>query len=132
MNYTLEKLLEIPVDGLTKTINKIKNKQDFIIKDFGLINVKSKSNEYTLNQKKILYEKNIEITDNNSFIVNKNLIDVPIFSLINIPNFDITNIDLEYDVEIMGSKNKKMYCANQPITGKYVNNLKFNITFESK
>lgn len=132
MNYTLEKLLEIPVEGLTKTINKIKNKQDFIIKDIGLTNVKSKNEEYILKQKKILFEKNVEITDNNSYFVNKNLIDVPVFSLINLPNFDLTNIDLEYDVEIMGSKNKKMYCANQPITGEYVNNLKFNITFESK
>ena len=131
MNYTLEKLLIIPIDGVFKTITNIKNKQEYLIRDFGLLSTEDK-NEYFIKTNKFKYDDQPEITSNNSYIQQKKILEVPIFSLVKLPNLKFQNVEIEYDIEMIGSKNKKVYGLNQPISTKLPNNLNFKITLETK
>jgi len=131
MNYTLEKLLIIPIDGVFKTITNIKNKQEYLIRDFGLLSTTDR-NKYFIKTNKFKYDDQAEITTNNSYIQNKKILEVPIFSLVKLPNLKFKNIEIEYDIEIIGSKDKKVYGLNQPISTNFPNNLNFKITLETK
>ena len=130
MNYTLEKLLIIPIDGVFKTITNIKNKQEYLIRDFGLLTTEDK-NEYFIKTNKFKYDDQPEITSNDSYIQQKKILEVPIFSLVKLPNLKFQNVEIEYDIEMIGSKNKKVYGLNQPISTNLPNNLNFKITLET-
>ena len=130
MNYTLEKLLIIPIDGVFKTITNIKNKQEYLIRDFGLLSTEDK-NEYFIKTNKFKYDDQPEITSNNSYIQQKKILEVPFFSLVKLPNLKFQNVEIEYDIEMIGSKNKKVYGLNQPISTNLPNNLNFKITLET-
>jgi hypothetical protein len=131
MNYTLEKLLIIPIDGVFKTMTNIKNKQEYLIRDFGLLSTEDK-NKYFIKTNKFKYDDQPEITSNNSYIQEKKILEVPIFSLVKLPNFKFQNVEIEYDIEMIGSKNKKVCGLNQPISTNLPNNLNFKITLETK
>lgn len=130
MNYTLEKLLFIPIDGVFKTISNIKNKQEYLVRDFGLITSEDKNN-YFLKTNKFKYEDQPEITKNNSYSQKKKILEVPLISMVKLPNLNFQNVEIEYDIEVIGTKDKKVYGLNQPISRNFPNNLKFQITLES-
>ena len=131
MIYTLEKLLNIPIDGVFKTMTNIKTKQEYIIRDLGLVKTEDK-NKYFIKSNKFKYEDTPEITSNYSYSQKKKILEVPIFSLVKLPNLKLQNIEIEYDIELMGSKDKKVFGLNQPLNTNLSNNLKFQITLESK
>lgn len=131
MIYTLEKLLNIPIDGVFKTMSNIKTKQEYIIRDLGLLTTEDK-NKYFIKSNKFKYDDKPEITSNNSYSQKKRILEVPVFSLVKLPNLKFQNIDIEYDIELMGSKDKKVFGLNQPLNTNLPNNLKFKITLESK
>ena len=131
MNLTLEKILNIPIEGISKSINNIKNKQYRVIKEVGCTQINDK--EYLLKTKKFIFDNEKKITENNSYIENKTVLEIPVLSLIRIPNINLENVEIEYDVEMMGCRNDKIYCINQPLpNNNFPNNLKFNILLESK
>jgi hypothetical protein len=131
MNLTLEKILNIPIEGISKSINNIKNKQYRVIKEVGCTQINDK--EYLLKTNKFIFDNEKKITENNSYIENKTVLEIPVLSLIRIPNINLENVEIEYDVEMMGCRNDKIYCINQPLpNNNFPNNLKFNILLESK
>jgi hypothetical protein len=131
MNYSLEKLLIIPIDGIFKTITNLKNKQEFIIRDIGLLTTQDKNNYY-IKTNKFKYDDQPIITSNDSYIQEKKIMEVPTLSLVKLPNLKFNNIEIKYDIEMVGSKNKKVYGMNQPVSKNLPNNLNFKITLESK
>lgn len=131
MNFTLEKILDIPIEGISKSINNIKNKQEKIINDIGCSQINDK--EFLLKTNKFIFNSEKKITENNSYIENKTVLEIPVLSLVRVPNINLENIDIEYNIEIMGCKDNKIYCINQPLpNNSFPNNLKFNVLLESK
>lgn len=131
MNYSLEKLLIIPIDGIFKTVTNLKNRQDYIIRDIGLLTTQDKNNYY-IKTNKFKYDDQPLITSNNSYIQKNKILEVPTLSLVKLPNLQFQNIEIEYDIEMIGSKNKKVYGMNQPVSKNLPNNLNFKLTLESK
>ena len=128
---TLNKIVEIPINGLLKSYRNINLLQKDIITDIGMIKENSKD-EYILKKTNFEINGEKEITYNQSYIIKKKRLEVPSISLINLPNIDINNTNIEFDIEILGSYKKKIYYTNQPIPNNYYNNLNIQINIESK
>ena len=132
MYLSLEKIINIPIDGIFKSVKNIRNKQEKIIKDIGYIRTNIDLEEYEIKTNKFKFDQNKQLTDNHSYIINKQYIEVPLLSLVKLPNINLENVEIEYDIEIMGCKDKKIFCINQPLPNKtFPNNLNFKVTLES-
>ena len=132
MYLSLEKIINIPIDGIFKSVKNIRSKQENIIKDIGYIRTNIDQEEYKIKTNKFKFDQNKKITDNQSYIINKGHFEVPLVSLVRLPNINLENVEIEYDIEIMGCKDKKILCINQPLPNKdFHNNLNFKVTLES-
>ena len=132
MYLTLEKIINIPIDGIFKSVKKIRKKQESIIKDIGYIQTKTDQEEYQIKTNKFKFDHNKQITDNQSYTINKESLEIPLVSLVRLPNINLENVEIEYDVEIMGCKEKNIFCINQPLpNSKFPSNLNFKVTLES-
>ena len=76
MYLTLEKIINIPIDGIFKSVKKIRKKQESIIKDIGYIQTKTDQEEYQIKTNKFKFDHNKQITDNQSYTINKESLEI--------------------------------------------------------